>query len=368
MDNGHKAKNHRKTVVIVIICSIVSALFASIVTSSILHAKAPNQGNENSPQHIQNEDYPIPLIASKVTPAVVGICAAHIDRDIFYRPIKSETIGSGIIVNSDGFILTNDHVVRGGESELKVFLSDGRKCDAKVLFTDPSLDLAVVKVNATDLPTAKLGNSDNVIVGDLAIAIGNPLGLTLQRTVTAGIISALERMVSVEDGEGTVLMQDLIQTDASINPGNSGGPLINSKGEIIGINTVKASQAEAIGFAIPINIAKPIIKTLVEKGRFDEPYIGIEGIDKDIAMILDMNIPREGGIYINKVFHGSPAAKADIRRADVITKLNDISVDSMAKLRQMMYNVGAGKTVDVEIKRGGHKLKKKVRLGTKDAT
>lgn len=365
-DSGQDIKHLKRTVVIVVICSIVSALVASIITTSILQAKAPNQENKNAPQQIKGEDYSIPIIAREVTPAVVGISTAHIDRDIFYRPVKSETIGSGIIVNSKGFILTNDHVVRG-EGDIKVFLSDGRKYNAKVLFTDPSLDLAVVKINATGLPSAKLGNSDDVLVGDIAIAIGNPLGLTLQRSVTAGIISALRRMVSVEDGQGTVLMQDLIQTDASINPGNSGGPLINSEGKIIGINTIKASQAEAIGFAIPINIAKPIIKSLVEKGRFDVPYLGIEGIDKSIAMLLDMDVPEEGGIYINNVIKKGPAAKANIRQADVITKLAGVPVDSMAKLRQVMYEIGAGQIVDIEIKRKGRRLLKKVRLGTQDS-
>lgn len=139
-----------------------------------------------------------------------------------------------------------------------MFLSDGRKYKAKKLYGDESLDLSIIKIDASNLVSARFGDSDQVVVGDLAVAIGNPLGLTLQRTVTAGIISALNRSVVVRDHRGEVIMQDLIQTDASINPGNSGGPLVNSKGKIIGINTVKASKAEAIGFSIPVNMAKPV--------------------------------------------------------------------------------------------------------------
>lgn len=357
MEDGQDRRHLKNTAIIIIVFSVISAVIASVITTSLLYAKAPTQDRKKP-----KESYSIPIIASEVTPSVVGISTAHIDRDIFYRSIKSETIGSGIVIDPRGFILTNDHVVRG-DGDIRVFLYDGRKYKAKVLFADPTLDLAVVRINAADLTAARLGNSDNVIVGDVAIAIGNPLGLTLQRSVTAGIISALERMVSVKDNRELVLMQDLIQTDASINPGNSGGPLINAQGEVIGINTVKASQAEAIGFAIPINIAKPIIKGIIDKGHFDVPYLGIEGIDKDIAMALDIDDSKEGGIFVKDVGIGGPAARAGVKPNDVIVKLAEIPVDSMAKLRQAMYDVGAGQTVDIEIKRKGRRLLKKVRLG-----
>ncbi|AEE92698.1 Peptidase S1 and S6 chymotrypsin/Hap [Tepidanaerobacter acetatoxydans Re1] len=342
----------KKILAVAVLSSLIGALAATFITTSIIYGNQqsrPEQKSETS-EIAQVQEAAIPVIAREVTPAVVGISTVRVEYDFFYRPVETEAVGSGIIVNESGYIITNDHVV-GNADQITVFLSDGRKYKAHRLYSDSALDLSVIKISAPDLTVAKLGDSDKVVVGDLAVAIGNPLGLALQRTVTAGIISALNRTVVVRDGRGEVLMQDLIQTDASINPGNSGGPLVNSHGEIIGINTVKASQAEAIGFSIPINMARPIVNSIIEKGRFDKPYLGIEGIDREIAQAMNIKLTVDSGIYVTGVKEGSPADVAGIRKGDVITKLAGKKVGSMAKLRQVMYGLGVGKQVDIEIMR-----------------
>jgi len=352
-------------ILLAVLCSLIGALAASFVTTNILYgrvqAPSPQAKPQTTPEVVQAQESKIPAIAREVTPAVVGISTVRIDYDFFYRPIKSEAVGSGVIVNSQGYIITNDHVV-GDADEITVFLSDARKFTANKIYTDPYLDLAVIKIDAPNLTAARLGDSDTVVVGDLAVAIGNPLGLSLQRTVTAGIISALNRTVGVQDRRGQILMQDLIQTDASINPGNSGGPLVNGDGEVIGINTIKASEAESIGFAIPINIAKPIVENIVEKGRFDKPHLGIEGIDREMAKIMNLDVNVDSGIYVAGVEEGSPAYKAGIREKDIITQMAGKQVNSMAKLRQIIYDQGVGKPIEIEILRNGKTLTKRVVL------
>jgi len=295
----------------------------------------------------QNQgDSIIPVIAREITPAVVGISTVEIQYDLFFRPVESMSVGSGVIVDPNGYILTNDHVV-GRARKITVILSDGRHYDAKRLWSDPTLDLAVIKIKAEDLKVAPLGDSDRLAVGELAVAIGNPLGLRFQRTVTAGIISALERSLPV----GNVIMQDLIQTDASINPGNSGGPLINSRGEVIGINTVKASEAEAMGFAIPINLAKPIVKSIIEHGRFIKPWLGISGIDREIAAYYNTKVKIDRGILVGGVEPGSPAYKGGIREGDIITHIQGQEINTMAKLRMVLYNLEVGQTVEIRVLR-----------------
>jgi serine protease Do len=352
----------KKLLLVAVICSLIGALAATIITSSLMYGRQQSKVDpkpQKIPEPIQSSEPAIPAIARKVTPAVVGIATISVDYDFFYRPIKSEVVGSGVIVDPLGYIVTNDHVV-GGADTITVFLSDGKKYKAKCLYTDSALDIAVIKIDAPNLTAAKLGDSDRVVVGDLAVAIGNPLGLSLQRSVTAGIISALNRMVAVKDGRGAILMLDLIQTDASINPGNSGGPLLSGAGEVIGINTVKASQAEAIGFAIPVNTAKPIVNSILKKGRFERPFLGIDGIDRDMARLLEIRVDVDSGIYVTRVEDESPADKVGIRKGDIIVRLAGSRVESMSKLRQLLYNLEVGKSIKVEILRDGKRLKKNI--------
>lgn len=288
-------------------------------------------------------------VAQKVTPSVVRISTVTVERDLFYGKRSYEGVGSGVIIDSRGYILTNAHVVGDHPEVLSVFFKDGRELDGKVLWKDTLLDLAVVKVEAANLPAAEMGDSDSLIVGETTIAIGNPLGMRFERTVTQGIVSGLNRSIMVEQGS---VMEDLIQTDAAINPGNSGGPLINSRGEVIGINTVKVS-AEGLGFAIPINITKPITKKLIEKGEFIPTYMGITPLDSEMLGYYETDIKIQKGIYLYDVMKNTPAARAGLRKGDVITKLDGTEVNTLIKFKSVVFSRNPGDTVTVSYVRNG---------------
>lgn len=192
---------------------------------------------------------------------------------------------------------------------------------------------------------APLGDSKGVRIGEDAIAIGNPLGLTFQRTVTAGIISAVNRTIEIEEG---ILMEDLIQTDASINPGNSGGPLVNINGEVIAVNTVKVSTAEGIGFAVPINIVKPVIKSIIDTGDFKAPVMGIKGLDRELASLYNYKVTE--GIYIIEAPPQGPAGRAGIKEGDIIPAINNKTINTLLELKEELYNAGIGGTITVRYK------------------
>ncbi|NLO09531.1 MAG: trypsin-like serine protease [Clostridiales bacterium] len=303
-------------------------------------------------------------IAKKVGPSIVGIrMVTQSPRSWYYGDAMSQSKyeGSGIIIDSNGYIMTNYHVVQYADPKnslsksttLEVFLSDGRQAMAKFVGGDQRSDLAVIKIDLNDLPVAGMGDSDALEVGELAVAIGNPLGLEFQGSVTVGVISALNRTISIEDKT-----MNLIQTDAAINPGNSGGALLNSKGEVIGINTAKISLSgvEGLGFAIPVNEAKSIIDQLIMfgyvKGR---PYIGISGreITDTISYLYDIPV----GIYILEVVEGSGADKAGIRENDTLISLDGVEVRTMKEVDNIKDKYKAGDTVDAVVVRNKRKLK-----------
>jgi len=316
-------------------------------------------GNTEAPQPAQDPAVSgtIAKAAEKVRPSVVGISTTQVRQDSFMGEMQTiQGVGSGLIVSTDGYILTNDHVAGGGAEEIVVILQNGDELKGEVLWTDPTLDLAVVKVNATGLPAAELGNSRQLVVGEPAIAIGTPLGLQFQHTTTAGIISALDRTVEVGTEKGQNFMEDLIQTDASINPGNSGGPLVNIKGQIVGINTVKVVSAEGIGFAIPIDVAKPIIKHFVEDGQFTTPYIGIVGYDKSIAHYYKQDDSLTDGVYVVNIDPQGPAWKSGVRVDDIITMVDDRPVTKMLELRTAVYSNRVGDTINVIVSRDGKQM------------
>ena len=247
---------------------------------------------------------PVVVAAQKVGPAVVGITNKAYVRDFFNRVQLTERgTGSGVIYDKSGLIATNNHVVEGAQ-EIIVSLTDGRSVKGKVLGADAATDLAVVKIDVDeDLPVAKFGDSSTLQVGEPAIAIGNPLGLEFRGSVTVGVISALNRSIELGDRKF-----NLIQTDAAINPGNSGGALVNADGEVVGINSAKVavSGVEGIGFAIPVNSAKPILDELAQHGRIARPYIGASLIDKDISARYGFDLDLHGGIFVMKIVTGGP--------------------------------------------------------------
>lgn len=297
--------------------------------------------------------------AQTVGPAVVGITNKAYARDFFNRKVVVEQgTGSGVIFDANGYIATNYHVVQNAQ-ELVVSLADGHTFAGKVIGVDPATDLAVVKVDATDLPVAALGDSDNLMVGEPAIAIGNPLGLEFRGSVTAGVISALNR--SIEIGERKF---KLIQTDAAINPGNSGGALVNADGMVVGINSAKISVAgvEGIGFSIPINTARPILQSLIDKGRVIRAYLGVGVLDKNSAAQYGYELNIDKGIYVVNVASGGPAAKAGIRSGDIILKVAGDETNSVADLRSAVDAQPVGGNVDVVIRRDNRNLTVKVLL------
>lgn len=298
----------------------------------------------------------VEAVAKKSMSSVVGITTTQIQREfIWEREVTG--LGSGVVVNSNGYILTNSHVIGDGEAkDIKVLFENGDSIAGKVLWNDTILDLAVVKVNADGLHTADLGDSDSLEVGELAVAIGNPLGLDFQRTVTSGVISGLDRAVRVSQFN---ILEGLIQTDASINRGNSGGPLLNKMGEVIGINTVKIGTqvGEGLGFAIPINVAKPIIVEIINKGDFKTVFLGIVGneverFEREHGIELNIN----NGVVVMEVAPGAPADKAGIRPGDIIIEIDGQIIKSRNHIRRALYKYKAGDKAELMIIRNQKKI------------
>ncbi|MBI4490288.1 MAG: trypsin-like peptidase domain-containing protein [Deltaproteobacteria bacterium] len=290
---------------------------------------------------------------------MVQITVRQVSYDIFLRPEPSEGVGSGVIFDSQGRILTNSHVVDVAK-EVRVILPDGRKFVGKVEGRDPVTDLAVVIIKGKDLPYSPLGDSSKLQIGESVIAIGNALGLEGGPTVTVGVVSAVNR--SIEDPSGAALY-DLIQTDAAINPGNSGGPLINLKGEVVGINTAIIPSAQGIGFAIAINSAKPIAKELLEKGRVVRAWLGIAPITIHPGLAASYDLPVEEGVLIAKVEKGSPAAQAGLRPGDIIIAFAGEKIKSLGELRSAIAKRKISERVNLEINRKQKKLTVSLTLG-----
>lgn len=296
-------------------------------------------------------------VARKVGPAVVMISTLQervVGGFFTYGPIvqRSEGLGSGVIIDKEGHALTNAHVVQDATT-IGVVLTDGREFEAKVVGSDPYSDLAVLKIDGQDLPVAQFGDSDKVVVGQLAVAIGNPFGF--DHTVTAGVISALGRSLERSDYQGLIL-ENLIQTDAPINPGNSGGALLDEDGKVIGINTAIIEQAQGIGFAIPSNTARGVADQLIKYGKVRRPYLGITEfytITPEDAQRA--NLPVDQGILIISILRGSPAHAAGLRRGDIIIAAQGHPIFDQTDLVDAIEEVGIGGTLEMRVARQGVK-------------
>jgi S1-C subfamily serine protease len=313
----------------------------------------------------------IRLVAQQVKPAVVQITNEQIQVDQFNQPFAIPAgVGSGVIYGQQGHILTNNHVVEGAE-KLLVALPDGRLFQAKLIGRDPMTDLAVVQISGSNLPVAVLGDSSQLQVGDWVVAIGNALALDGGPTVTAGVVSALGRTVqepSDTSVQGPYLF-DVIQTSAPINPGNSGGPLVNLAGQVVGINTLVAGQAEpgvpaqGIGFAISVAAAKPIADQLVATGKVVYPYLGISDVDLNSAIAAQLGITEREGIVIRRVARGSPADQAGLQRFDVITAVDGKPLAGDSDLQRILRDHKPGDTLALSVVRGTQKLTVQLVLG-----
>ena len=288
-------------------------------------------------------------VAKKSIKSVVGIQSTlKGTKNPFFYMGDTVGIGSGVIVSEDGYILTNAHVVQKEGSELQVIFADTSTADASLVYYDDSLDLAVIKVEKKGLPAISFADSDDIEIGDKAIAIGNPTGFNLQSTLTSGYISGLNRTITMETGQD---MTGLIQTDASINSGNSGGALLNKNGDLIGINTAKAGNTDGIGFAIPSNTARQIVDQIISEGSYTPIVLGIRGKDISIYKQLYQNpdLGVDEGVIVSNVEPNSSADKAGIQPNDIIVKIGDKLIGSMNELKQTLitYNIGDESTITV---------------------
>jgi serine protease Do len=365
----------------VFLTAVLAAVLASTGTYAAIRASggldrpaenvvstSGNGTNVTQPVSIDEQSATISA-AAKVGPAVVRIVTAGTDPN---DATATSGIGSGVIFDANGWILTNHHVVANTNS-LTVQLKDGRQFQGTIYGIDTLTDLAVVKVNATGLPTAPLGDSSAIKVGELAIAIGSPLG-TYSNSVTAGIVSATGRSIDTDTGS----INNLIQTDAAINPGNSGGPLVDAIGDVIGINTAVASNAQGIGFSIPINIAKPIMQQAIAGQPLARPWIGIRYETIDLQLQQQLKLPVAQGAYVSggqdasganqpAVVAGSPADKAGVKDGDIVTSIEGQAIDGDHPLDAVLTQFAPGRTVTLGINRAGKTLNLQITLGTRPA-
>ena len=333
---------------LVIASSVLGGVTATYITKNTNNI-SKEKNNTITTYNFETVESPVVAIAEKLSPSVVGIRVSYLSQSLFGLT-EAEGEGSGIVYSADGYIITNYHVIEeavtSSNAQIYVLMSDGEEYEAKVIGSDSVTDLAVIKIEATDLTAAEFGDSDGIKVGELAVAIGNPLGQEFAGTVTGGYISGLNRTVTVDN-----TVYNLIQTDAAINSGNSGGPLVDASGRVIGINTVKVSATgvEGIGFAIPINEVLPIVEELITNKKITRPFIGIGGITLTESLANRNRLVE--GIYVQQVTKKSPADLAGIKQGDVVVEANDTKVVSIAELNAVKNKLKVGDTIKLKIYR-----------------
>lgn len=347
-------KNSNVGLIVGILCAmVVVSIISSAITYSLM-SKGQMQliGANNTTYTVENVENPVVAVAEITGPSVVGVSVTFYEQSFWGELAEGEAEGSGVIYSEDGYIITNYHVIQeavnSSNSAVKVTLANKEEYEAKIVGADETTDLALLKIEATGLTPAKFADSDKINVGEYAIAIGNPLGKEFAGSVTVGYISAVNRTITA-DGR----TYNVIQTDAAINPGNSGGALVNSKGEVVGINTVKISDesVEGLGFAIPSNYALKIIEELKENGKIVRPYIGIYGIDLDKTLASRNNLVE--GVYIYKISANSPAQELGLQRGDVIVEFDGQKVLTINEINTIKNEKNIGDKVKIKVYRDG---------------
>ena len=313
-------------------------------------ATAPaNQPSQNPVTPIVQSDIEnsVESVVEKTSPAVVRIVSTKEVLDFFFpQVVPQQGLGSGVIIRPDGLILTNNHVIEDA-NKIQVTLSNGKTYKGKVVGADPISDVALVKIDAKNLPYMKLGDSSKLKVGQFVVAIGNPYGL--DHTVTVGVVSALERNVNI----GNKTMHGIIQTDAAINPGNSGGPLVSLNGEIVGINTMIYQNAQGLGFAVSSNTCKKVIDSILKNGKVEWPFLGVEVTTMTQEVADQLKIKYTPGVFVVNVLEGSAAYKAGIKKGDIITSIDGKPVKTSDELINITRSHNVGDHVIVEIMRKG---------------
>ena len=347
-------RNTNVGLIVGILCAmVVVSIISSALTYSLM-SKGQMQlvGANNTTYTVENVENPVVAVAEITGPSVVGVSVTFYEQSFWGELAEGEAEGSGVIYSEDGYIITNYHVIQeavnSSNSAVKVTLANKEEYEAKIVGADETTDLALLKIEATGLTPAKFADSDKINVGEYAIAIGNPLGKEFAGSVTVGYISAVNRTITA-DGR----TYNVIQTDAAINPGNSGGALVNSKGEVVGINTVKISDesVEGLGFAIPSNYALKIIEELKENGKIVRPYIGIYGIDLDKTLASRNNLVE--GVYIYKISANSPAQELGLQRGDVIVEFDGQKVLTINEINTIKNEKNIGDKVKIKVYRDG---------------
>jgi serine protease Do len=303
----------------------------------------------------------IPQIVQLIRPSVVRVQTEGASLDILGRPVPTSGVGTGVIIDDQGHIITNDHVVTLDSTvatHITITLSDGRTSAAQVVGTDPPTDLAVLKIDATNLTPAKLGDVSQLQVGEQVVAIGYALDLPGGPTVTEGVVSAKGRVIQ----EDPYSISDAIQTDASINPGNSGGPLVDDLGEVVGIDTAVVAQAQNIGFAISIDLAKPLVQEIIQKGSVSRGFLGVSVVDVTPSLAATYSLPVEAGAGVAAVTSGSPADQAGLQVNDIIVQVGDVTINNSGDLLQALTQYQAGDKVTVVFYRGNQKQQVDVTL------
>jgi S1-C subfamily serine protease len=365
-----------KTIILlIIICLAIGAIggvlgnYATLTLISDFIKKRGGTLTQTTIEKVKVEEESAIIDAiKKVTPSVVSIISIKKTEGLFFGVYEEKEGGTGFVITSDGLILTNKHVAYDKKASYTVLTSDGHQYKAKIYSMDPLYDLAILKIEAKNLPVVELGDSDELQIGQRVIAIGYALG-EFQNTVTTGIVSAKNRSITASGTYGTEHLKGLIQTDAAINPGNSGGPLVNLKGQVVGVN-VAVAQAENIGFAIPINFAKTAIESVIRTGKIARPYIGIRYvmITKEIASLNGLPVDYGALIYSEEigqpaVLPGSAAAKAGLKEGDIILKINDEKIDENNTLPNILQQYKPGDRVEILYNRDGKEYKTNLTFG-----
>ena len=358
-------------ILIGILCLYVYITYQNIEIddSNYTATKTQSTANAQTVESIQENSQTIADVIEETNKKVVGISKLqNLGNTIFSKSQENELgLGTGFIVSENGYIISNAHVAGEKFSRCYVTLENGINYDGKVVWSDSNLDLAVVKIEAKNLPCVVLGDSSKIRVGETVYAIGNPIGYEFRRTVTSGIISAKNRTIKIDEKDKSSYMTDLIQTDATINPGNSGGPLIYPNGDVIGINTVKISSAEGIGFAIPINIIKQIIQSYKDTGDFQEATIGIYAYDKEVIPYLNNAkvATFEKGIYVAQITPNGPADNTELKENDIITSIDNVEINTMNSLREYIFTKKPGDEPTLKVTKGKVNKEVKIVLGKK---
>ena len=392
VDNPRPKREKKSTNALAITVAVVSFIFSigsGLVTvmayrelqetkkaTTTVSADGYYQGNT-----VQFESTSIAAIAEKVTPAVVSIVSTSNYGSSYYYYLYgtsgSQSAGTGIIVTSDGYVITNKHVIEDAD-EIQIVTDDGTTYDdVDIVGEDPLNDVAYLKINgASDLPTITLGDSKTIAVGQPVLAIGNALG-AYQNSVTNGIVSGLGRSITAADsnGQNAESLSDMIQTDAAINPGNSGGPLVNANGEVIGVNTAVSSDSNGIGFAIPISAVKGMLNNIIENDNPSRAYLGVSylNITADVAESYDLPVKHGAYVYserngrpTNAVASGSPADEAGVETGDIITKVGNIEVGTAGSVMTLIGEYKSGDVINITILRDGEERVLTVELGEYD--